>query len=517
MSIYDFLPEKLVNEILDGVGDVPVLRRAVSRQVIGKYAAAAPPRPAPFSLAVDGYTTWQTLTDKRYSSRHLPICSDAYLASLPPEEKVVDLMMRRDDSEELARDTSLLFPFFAQWFTDSFLRTHPTDFRQNQSNHGIDLCQIYGLNEASTTLLRSHEHGRLKSQQTGTGEFGAQLFERDRSGAATLRAEFSGLYSAENFNRVFRDKMNDAQRLACFATGLEHGNSTLGNSLMNTVFLREHNRIAGELTRAHAGWDDERVFQTARLVNIAQLLKIVIEDYIKHIADYDLPLLAEAGIWEEETWYRTNWMAIEFNILYRWHGLIPNRFRVANQDYDSSRMLNANDLLLELGPEVIARDAASQKAGRIGLGHTPEFLRHVKAATVRLSRQAKLRPYNEYRVHFGLKPKLSFHDLTSNGPLAAELERLYKSIDNVDYVVGLLAEEYDAKSMMGDLQLTMVAHDAFTHALTNPLLASRVFNEDTFSPTGLHIISTTSTLADVISRNTGLDADDVSFRILTPS
>ena len=29
-----------------------------------------------------------------------------------------------------------------------------------------------------------------------------------------------------------------------FAVGFEHGNSTIGNTIMNVVFLREHNRLA---------------------------------------------------------------------------------------------------------------------------------------------------------------------------------------------------------------------------------------------------------------------------------
>ena len=57
-----------------------------------------------------------------------------------------------------------MFVFFAQWFTDSFLRTDLTDFRKNESNHEIDLCQIYGRNIAATDLLRSHVGGHLKSQ-----------------------------------------------------------------------------------------------------------------------------------------------------------------------------------------------------------------------------------------------------------------------------------------------------------------------------------------------------------------
>jgi len=69
---------------------------------------------------------------------------------------------------------------------------------------------------------------------------------------------------------------DDAHKRACFAVGLEHGNATLGNALMNTLFLREHNRIAGVLQQAHPDWDDERLFQTTRTVMIVILLKIVI-------------------------------------------------------------------------------------------------------------------------------------------------------------------------------------------------------------------------------------------------
>jgi hypothetical protein len=47
-----------------------------------------------------------------------------------------------------------------------------------------------------------------------------------------------------------------------FAVGLEHGNSTIGNTILNTVFLREHNRIAGVLEDEYPGWDDDRLFET---------------------------------------------------------------------------------------------------------------------------------------------------------------------------------------------------------------------------------------------------------------
>jgi prostaglandin-endoperoxide synthase 2 len=47
----------------------------------------------------------------------------------------------------------------------------------------------------------------------------------------------------------------------------------------------------------------------------------------------------------------------------------------------------------------------------------------------------------------------------------------------------------------------MVGVDAFSQALTNPLLAPRVFNEQTFSPHGMEIIGSTQRLSDIVNRN----------------
>jgi prostaglandin-endoperoxide synthase 2 len=67
--------------------------------------------------------------------------------------------------------------------------------------------------------------------------------------------------------------------------------------------------------------------------------------------------------------------------------------------------------------------------------------------------------------------------------------------------VGIFAEDYDDHLMMGDLLTTMVAYDAFTQALTNPLLGRNVFNEDTFTKTGLDIIEKTRSLQQIVARN----------------
>ena len=74
-------------------------------------------------------------------------------------------------------------------------------------------------------------------------------------------------------------------------------------------------------------------------------------------------------------------------------------------------------------------------------------------------------------------------------------------IDNLEWYVGIFAEDYPDYLMMGELLTTMVAYDAFTQALTNPLLARNVFNEQTFSKAGMTIIKQTRSLQQIIARN----------------
>ena len=54
--------------------------------------------------------------------------------------------------------------------------------------------------------------------------------------------------------------------------------------------------------------------------------------------------------------------------------------------------------------------------------------------------------------------------------------------------------------MMGELMGVMVGHDAFTQALTNPLLAAHIFNEETFTQTGTGDLPSTTTLQQIFER-----------------
>jgi prostaglandin-endoperoxide synthase 2 len=182
-------------------------------------------------------------------------------------------------------------------------------------------------------------------------------------------------------------------------------------------------------------------------------------------------------------------------------------------------MLRSHKLVTDAGLDQVLLDASRQYAGRMGLGNTAAFLlardgANVKRLSLEMERACQLPSFNAYRRYYGLRPYESFEELTGNAELAERLRSLYHDVEKLEWFVGIFAEKYDHSSMMGELLVTMVANDAFTQALTNPLLAENVFNEDTFGKEGMEIIKATRTLADVIVRNTGIsDPDEVGFEI----
>jgi prostaglandin-endoperoxide synthase 2 len=88
------------------------------------------------------------------------------------------------------------------------------------------------------------------------------------------------------------------------------------------------------------------------------------------------------------------------------------------------------------------------------------------------------------------------------------LRSLYRNrIDEVEFLPGMFAEEERGDASFGSLLMRMVGYDAFTQALTNPLLSPQLFCEETFSDIGWEAIHETRTIDDVFRRNTRARAD----------
>ena len=349
--------------------------------------------------------------------------------------------------------------------------------------------QLYGLNSAMTDQLRADD-GRLKSQMIDGEEYPEFLYHE-----GVLKPKFDRLLPPFGADGLMPDQKN-----ALFAMGSDTRN--MGFMAFNVLFLREHNRIARLLKQTYPGWSNDRVFETTRNILTVVLLKIVVEEYINHITPIPFKFALTSAGFTRKPWFRTNWMAIEFNLLYRWHPLVPSTFKLDGTDLTIAETLSNTQGLTSAGLGRFMAAASEQAAGRIGLFNTDRSL--VDAAdkpSIEQGRVARLRSYNDYRGLCGKSRLESFQEVNSDPKIQAGLSAVYDSVDEMEFYVGLFAEESGVNDVLPPLVLAMVAFDAFSQALTNPLVSPRIFNETTFSKAGWGIINEDQTISRLVLRN----------------
>jgi prostaglandin-endoperoxide synthase 2 len=231
----------------------------------------------------------------------------------------------------------------------------------------------------------------------------------------------------------------------------------------------------------------------------------VVEEYINHITPYHFRFLLDPQLTTRlarAPWHRQNWASVEFNLVYRWHSLIPSALVVGGKEMPLAATLFGSALIPEAGLGRLFEDASEQRAGRICLFNTDPALREVDVASIAGSRALQLAPYNDYRAHCRFPRVHHFEQVSGDPRVSGALRELYRSVDDLDLYVGLFAEQPGSeKAILPPLLTKIIAIDAFSQALTNPLLAPRVLNAETFSTLGMEIIGGTRTLSDVLHRN----------------
>ena len=489
----------LLNNAIALVAKWPWAGKKLSKIAINRFINSCPHRPNPLSCAHD-YVSWTSLSDKTWSSRHLPAKT---LADPPSVDDLTNFFKR--DKQRFSSKSTCLFPAFAQFLTDGILRTRMLKSgedeslagRQNTSTHQLDLSALYGRTSEQTTALRllSEEvgkKGRLKSQQIKGEEYPHFLFD-----GKEVKMEFEILDLPLRINKIkeFPDILSKI-----FAVGGDRVNASPNISAMNTLFLREHNRLAGILEAANKDWDDERVFETARIVTIVVFIGIVVEEYINHIAHSPIFKVDPSMAWNAD-WNKPNWIAVEFSLLYRWHQLIPDKIQWGDKKYPVFNTLLNNKFLLDVGLKEAFVNMSGQKAGEIGAFNTAEALLDFEKRAIIQGRNCQLASYNDYRANVKLKRRRRFSDISIKTEVVEFLKKTYRSVDDIDFYVGLFAEDIDNNSPLPELLTQMVAVDAFSQALTNPLLSEHVWKEETFTKEGWKVITETKTIQDILDRN----------------
>lgn len=502
--MFENIPGFVLKPIASLANNWPWLGGKINAIAINSTVNVCRHRPHPWSTVHD-YVSWTSLTDQRWSARHLPATNRH---GLPAPEALKDLFVRKEGSQEFCKKSTCLFPAFAQYLTDGFIRTRMPNSsagekddplrKQNTSNHQIDLCTLYGRTPEQTNQLRLKSEdagfrGQLKSQKISGEEYSPFLFETN---GVSVKAEFDRLDEPLSL-----DKCPVTLRSKLFATGGDRVNSAPQVAMINTLFLREHNRLAREIGKAHPSWDDERVFQTARNALIVLFIKVVVEEYINHISPAPFRFRADPTVAWNAPWNKPNWITAEFSLLYRWHSLIPDNMEWSGKSYSVAATLMNNQLLLDAGLTSAFASMSAQRAGRLGAFNTNAALIGFEIKAVEQGRLCKLDSYASYREYVSLEKPKTFSDISKNKAVIDFLAANYGRPEDVDFYIGLFAEDTEPNSPLPPLILRMVAVDAFSQALTNPLLSEHVFKPDTFSMIGWSAIQNTSSLRDILIRN----------------
>lgn len=500
----------------------------VNRLIIDRIVNRVRNRPHPWSTRHD-YISWTGLTDRSFNARLLPAnpypAVEAMQSRRPPIAAVAALFaVPQGQVQRHCPKSTALFPAFAQYLTDGFIRTMLsnddalTDRRRTTSNHEIDMSPLYGRTPAQIAVLRvnnpnSGQFGQLKSQTIDGEVYPPYLFGAN----GLVKPEFCNADGVPVLDMPLGlSHASPEGKASLFAVGGDRVNAVPQTAMINSLFLREHNRLAVLLEAANPDWDDDRVFETARNIIIVMFIKIVVEDYINHINSTEFPLQADpSGAWKAK-WNRPNWMTVEFSLLYRWHALVTETTTWGGQRVPGNTVLLDTRALTKSGLADAFVEVSANPAAQLGLHNSAWFLLKAEQDALTQARINNVTSYNDYREAMGMPRAASFAAIV--GPtddpferqrrdgLAAQLQALYGTPDNVEFYAGLFAEPREPNGPLPELISAMVAMDAFSQALTNPLLSEHVWGNAAnrrlaFTDLGLAAIDATSNLRDVLARN----------------
>jgi len=208
----------------------------------------------------------------------------------------------------------------------------------------VDVSHIYGLDKDTQNALRSFKDGKMRVRIVDDEQFPPLL--RD----------------VPSVKMIYPPHVPEEERVA-----LAHPLFSIqpGLYVMSTIWLREHNRICDVLGSEHPEWDDERLYQTAKLIILGQNLKITIEEYVQHLSQYKIRLTYDPELLRDQQFQFSNRIHLEFNHLYHWHPMAPDALQLGNSSYSVERMSFSTRTVAEHGLDAFVEAMVTQPAGAV--------------------------------------------------------------------------------------------------------------------------------------------------------
>ncbi|XP_041826628.1 phosducin-like protein [Melanotaenia boesemani] len=460
------------------------------------------PSPPTFNSKYD-YLSWESYYNLSYYTRLLPpvpkncptLLGVKGKSGLPDPEVLVEKLLKRRTFRPDPQGTNLMFAFFAQHFTHQFFKTYNRMGvgYTKALGHGVDAGHIYGDDLQRQHTLRLFKDGKLKYQ----------LIDGEMHLPSVADVPVKMSYPP---GVPVEDQMAIGQEVFGLLPGL---------GLYATLWLREHNRVCDILKAEHPVWDDEQLFQTARLIIIGETIRIVIEEYVQHLSGYMLKLKFDPTLLFNSPFQYGNRIALEFSQLYHWHPLMPDSFHINGDELQYSQFLFNTSVLKHYGVEKLVDAFSRQVAGQIGGGlNINALITNVAVRTIQESRELRIQPFNQYRKRFNLEPYTSFRQFSDNEEIASTLEELYGDIDALEFYPGLMLEKTRPGAIFGESMVEMGAPFSLKGLLGNPICSPQYWKPSTFGgKVGFDIVNS-ATLKKLVCLNSRT-CPYVAFRVPT--
>ncbi|MDX9910521.1 MAG: peroxidase family protein [Phycisphaerales bacterium] len=350
----------------------------------------------------------------------------------------------------------------------------------------LDASMVYGSDPLRAAALRAGVDGKLLVSEGGFLPFNTFGLPN----ANPMGAPAASLFLAGDV------RANEQSTLAC----------------LHTLFVREHNRRCDELKAQHPGWDDETLYQEARLwvgalvqnISLYEFLPALVGDarvpaYTGYDDSVDPSIVTEfsTGAFRMgHTMINPTLLRLDEDGLEIPEGHVPLRAAFFNPA-----------ILTEAGIEPFLLGLASQVSQEID-NKVVDDLRNflfgqpgaggldLPSLNIQRGRDHGLPDLNDARRALGLTAYGSFNEITSDADLASRLQAAYTSVENIDLWVGLLAEDHLPGASVGE-GLAAIMIDQFTRLRDG----DRYWFENVMSPEEIAEVRAT-TLADVVIRNT---------------
>ena len=299
----------------------------------------------------------------------------------------------------------------------------------------LDGSVIYGTSEQRANELRTFEGGKLITTEHENGD----------------------LLRLAPVNSIEEQRV----RGLAFFSGDTRANENIALTAINTLFVREHNRIAEEIINDNPELSDEEIFQMARKINTAIIQSITYNEFIPSLGIELEPYVGYDKSVNPQISHLFSVVAFRIG-----HSQIGEQFILVNetnvkQTIPMQEGFFNPSIIQKHGIDSIIKGiiVTNQQASDI---YYHDSIRNflfeepqrggldLCVLDIIRARDHGIPDYNSIRKEIGLIPVKEFEEINSDQEIIRRLNQAYRSVDELDPIIGVLSEEHVEGSTLGE-------------------------------------------------------------------